>query len=326
MIDFLIFIAIMAVGGIIFGIIGYLTTRPDPIKEEILGYIVGKFLDERYFSVKKISEALQLDRTIVEDKLRELEQAGVVMKTRKGWQLVDPLVFLTKRDYERALRLTRGDNILYGAYQLYKLTMLEGFLLFILILIFSAIVPILVLIYPPVGNFLASIFGVNPFLASLFLAALLILIADAFDNILKYITRERYMVIVAEHAGILFDCYFLDELSGYIRRGRIRDVEIKISRIQYLNNWFGDTPVGDVIVKTVKGGVIKKDKKGNIEKTNEHRFVSIPYPRELFFIIQSIKLGNLQWRKQNAPILAMWKAGTRPVFPTEAAPARRRKR
>ena len=262
MINFLIFIAIMVIGGIIFGIIGYLTTRPDPIKEEILGYIVGKYLDERYFSVKKISEALQLDRTTVEDKLRELEQAGVVMKTRKGWQLVDPLVFLTKRDYERALRLTRGDNILYGAYQLYKLTMVEGFIFFIAILIFGAIIPILALIHSPLRNFFMNLFKVNPFLVALFFTALFILIADAFDNILKYITRERYMVVVAEHAGILFDCYFLDELSGYIRRGRIRDVEIKISRIQHINNWFGDTPVGDVIVK---GRVIKKDKKGQIK-------------------------------------------------------------
>jgi len=70
---------------------------------------------------------------------------------------------------------------------------------------------------------------------------------------------------------------------------------------QKLLNYFIRVPIGDVVVKV----------KGQKEPVV---FKNMPYPRELFYVIRSIQLGSLGWRKRHARTLMMWRA--RAMVPT----------
>ena len=68
-----------------------------------------------------------------------------------------------------------------------------------------------------------------------------------------------------------------------------------------MNNFFGGVPVGDVIVY-VRG------------RKTPIVFRSVPYPRELYYVLRSIQLGSLQWRKKHARTLALWRMGWFPFY------------
>jgi len=96
-------------------------------------------------------------------------------------------------------------------------------------------------------------------------------------------------------SGISYDKSLADELSGRIQRGKISGVDIQLSPLQKLANYFIDPPIGNVVVK------VKGQKKPII-------FKNMPYPREMFFVIRSIMLGSLGWRKRHARTLMLWRA------------------
>lgn len=311
--DIIYYVIASIIGAIIFGSVFYMIRRRrDPLLYRIVEHLINHYLDEKRFSIKKISEELGLPENLVEKAIVRLEKSGLVMKIKGGYTLVDPLVFLTPQDYERALRLSGQDNILYGAYQIYYLS----HPLFTLAQLLVLVAPLILLFFAAYNMFgfrdvLASYLGgVDPIIFMLFVLAFAILFVDVFNNVLKYYIRERYSVIVGFHAGILYDVSPTDELSGRISRGSIARLDIDVSLSQKLNNLFGATPVGDVKV-WVRG---RKD---------PIIFRSLPYPRELFLIMRSIQLGSLQWRKRHARELALWRGR---VYPFVSYRSGRRRR
>ncbi|MCR8433742.1 MAG: hypothetical protein NDP24_05900, partial [Crenarchaeota archaeon] len=116
--DELIYYIISAIGGTVAGLIYYLGRKTkDPVAAKVISILTEQFLDEKMFTIERVSELSGLPREVVERVIVDLEKTGAVMRTGKGYSLVDPLVFLTPRDYSRALRLTKSDNIIYGGYQ-----------------------------------------------------------------------------------------------------------------------------------------------------------------------------------------------------------------
>lgn len=302
----LIYYLISIIGGVIAGLLYYLNKRKtDPILAKVIEHLTNYYLDEKFFSIKKISEELGLPQEVVEKAIIRLEKAGVVLRTSKGYSLVDPLVFLTPRDYERALRLTKGDNIIYGAYQLfYTSHPLIMVIMWLSILIPFALFVCVLLGIDPVINLLESVSRgqIDPLLLTLLFIGIGIVIYDLVDNIIKAWNREKYSVVVGFHSGILYDLHPADELSGRIRRGGIARIDIDMNLVQRLNNFFGSTPVGDVKI-WLHG------------KKEPVIFKSMPYPRELFLVIRSIQLGNLAWRKKHARELALWRGRVYPFIP-----------
>jgi len=300
----IIFYIVTILGGIIAGAIFYITKRKrDPILVAVLEYLTDYYLDEKFFSIKKLSEGLQLPEDVVEKAIIRLEKSGIVVKTSKGYALSDPLVFLTPRDFEKALRLTKGDNIIYGAYQMPYVTNIKYVIVQLAILISSIIFAALVF-FDVLGfkTKVENLVGVNPEMFALLIIAMAIIIVDVFSNIVKAWIRERYSVIVGFHSGILYDVKVPDELSGRIPRGAIARIDIDINWMQKLNNMFGEIPIGDVEV-WVRG------------RKEPVKFRSIPYPRELFQVIRSLQLGSLEWRKRHARELALWRGRVYPFVP-----------
>jgi len=278
--------------------IGWKIARRNPDLEKVIDAIVSHYLDERRFHVDRIVEITGLPKNRVERILKKLEARGVVRGRGKMYQLVDPLVFLTSTDLERARRITKDDNILYGAYQnpyLPRLYFLAMYLIFAADIIFVLLVFFNVL--PSLTNWVQNILpegvSVNAFL--LFLIGMGIIFVDALDNVIKAWAREKYSVVVGEKSGISYDKSLADELSGKIRRGAIEDVDLQFTLLQKLLNYFIRVPIGDVVVKV----------KGQEEPVV---FKNMPYPRELFYVIRSIQLGSLGWRKRHARTLMMWRA------------------
>jgi len=284
--------------------IGWKIARRDPDLGKVVDAIVSHYLDERRFHVDKIAEITGMSGDKVRRILKRLEARGIVRGKGKTYQLVDPLVFLTPIDLERARRITKDDNILYGAYQnpyLPRLYFLTMYLIFAADVIFVLLVFFNVL--PSLTSWLENILpkevSVNAFL--LFLIGMGIIFVDALDNIIKAWAREKYSVVVGEKSGISYDKSLADELSGKIRRGAIADVDLQFTLLQKLLNYFIRVPIGDVIVKA------KGQEKPIV-------FKNMPYPRELFYVIRSIQLGSLGWRKRYARTLMMWRA--RAMVPT----------
>jgi len=120
---------------------------------------------------------------------------------------------------------------------------------------------------------------------------------DFVDNVIKAWAREKFSVVVGALSGISYDLSLADELSGRIRRGQIEDVDLELSLLQKLINYFKRVPVGDVIVKV----------RGQKEPV---RFRNMPFPRELFYVIRSVQLGSIGWRKKYARVLMLWRAKT----------------
>ena len=240
---------------------------------------------------------------VVERAIVRLEKAGIVARTKRGYALVDPLVFLTPRDYERALRLTKGDNIIYGAYQMPYITdvkyvslqmlLLAGAFAFLILVVFNIL---------GTADYIVSKWGIDPPIAlALLVIAATILLVDVIDNIEKVFIREKYSVVVGVHSGVLYDVSLTDELSGRIPRGAITRIDVDINWRQKLKNIFGEVPIGDVKIWI-------RNKKEPIV------FRSMPYPRELYMVIRSLQLGSLEWRKRYAREIALWRGRIYPFF------------
>lgn len=297
----ILFYIVTVLGGIIAGTIYYVTKRRrDRILVEVLEYLTDYHLDEKFFSIKKVSEGLQLPEDVVERAIVRLEKSGIVVKTSRGYALADPLVFLTPRDFERALRLTKGDNIIYGAYQMPYLTSIKYVIVQLAILIASLIFAALVFFNVlDLKAKVEGIMGVDPGMFALLVIAMAIIIVDVFNNFVKAWIRERYSVVVGFYSGILYDLKVPDELSGRVPRGAVSRIDIDINWAQKINNMFGEIPIGDVRI-WVRG------------KKEPIVFRSMPYPRELFMVIRSLQLGALEWRKRHARELALWRGRVYP--------------
>ncbi len=306
-------IAAIAGGFGAFFAIGWKLESVDPAVKKVIDAIVANFLDERRFSVSDIERTTGLDRDAVRRALKKLERAGTVAKQDGGWYRIrDPLVFLTERDYERAVRITKDDNILYGAYQNPYLPRLYLLLVYLVVAIDIVFVVLTYVSYmtgwpsPALADWAIKILPrrdehlLVPFL--LFLLGMGVIFVDFIDNIIKALARERYSVIVGEKSGISFDKSLADELSGNIRRGWIRNVDLDISLLQKIINYFRSVPLGDVKVEYEIRG--KKD----VEV-----FRNMPFPRELFYVIRSVQLGSLGWRKRHARTLFYWRSRGMPV-------------
>ncbi|MFX1252705.1 MAG: hypothetical protein ACFFCZ_13950 [Promethearchaeota archaeon] len=286
------------------GVIGFLISRHlDPMDEqtrEIVGMITTRFLDEKSFKAADVGKEVNLSVEIVEDKLDFLSRVDVLVKRKGGWYSIkDPLVFLVERDYKRAEKITKNDNLLYGGYQEPFLSH-KGFFaiygLIVLVLIFDMLVIFVTALREMIGNVIPPFNGaanptIVPFL--LFITLMTIVVIDVLENVVKAWGRERYSVIVGEASGISFDTSYADEFSGRIPRGAVRQVFLEISSLQKFYNYFAGIPRGDIKVKMGSKYVV---------------FFNMPYPRELFYVIRSIQLKALGWRKKHARTLMMWKA------------------
>ncbi|MHA1506428.1 MAG: hypothetical protein ACTSR0_04475 [Candidatus Asgardarchaeia archaeon] len=248
-----------------------------------------------------------LTRGQIQKILNVLVEKGLLIKEKGTYSFKEPLVFLTRQDYLAARRYligrrvgSRGNTIIYGAYQNPYLRRMYFLLLLYLIFVvdISFVAMVYFNLYPPLKDWLiTNIVGteslVPPFL--LFLIAFGIILVDAVDNIIKSIARESYKVIVTDF-GVYYDVKFGDEFSGEIRRGELRRayIDINTTTLQKILNYFIDPPVGDIIIKV-----------GNKKIT----FRSIPYPRELRQILTEKKLEGFRWSKRNAKTLMLWRMG-----------------
>lgn len=297
---------IVAIVMIIFGLIGWVITKENKVAIEILNYMISEHLDEWEISQKEIIEAVSAPKREVKKALKTLLKRGVMYRGKHGFALLDPLVFLTRQGYSRARRLTKDDNLLYGAYQYpYKTNIWYLFSQSGLGIVGGIFI---VLTYFDVFNLrltLESIFGVHPLIAALFIFGVLILFADVFNNFLKYWTRERYSVVIGEKSGISYDTSSVDELSGRIERHAIEDVDIDLTWGQKIVSSFKGIPIGNLRVW----------KEGSDEEEEpDVTFENIPYPREAFYLVRGIQLGALEWRKKHAKDISHWKSGAQPTF------------
>ena len=303
----LVALAVAVVGGFIVAfILGWRVRKGDIILEKVVKAIVGNFLDERKFSVEDLKQITGLDERVIEPALERLRRAGLLMRKGNRWLLKDPLVFLTERDYVRAVRITKDDNILYGAYQNPYLPRLYLLLIYLVVAIDVVFVVITYLSYligwpsPDIAGWVINHLLPKhdsslllPFL--LFLLGMGVIFVDFVDNVIKAWARERFSVVVGALSGISYDRSFADELSGRIRRGQIENVDYDISLFQKIINYFRRVPLGDVKV-WVRG------------QEKPIVFKNMPYPREFYYVIRSVQLGSLQWRKKHAETLMLWRA------------------
>jgi len=309
-----IFLGIAILGFIVGGIIGFLMhRRTDTLLAKIVDHIMTKYIDERMFRAESIAKELGIDEEIVRKKLSILEEYGLVHHDpKRGYILADPLVFLTPRDYLKALRITANDNILYGGYQYYYLANPVYFIIQVGILV-SAFIFVLMTIFNVYGlkETLRSILPteVSPETFSLFTLAIAIIFVDALNNLIKVLAREKYSVVVGAKSGISYNRKIGDEFGGNIPRYAIKNIDYDVPLWYKIYNLFGSIPVGNIKVYTS-------------EKKEPVVFKAMPFPRELYNIIKSVKLGALQWRKRYARTIALWRTG---VFPVEEARRRRRR-
>lgn len=275
----------------------------DPIRThltDVVTAITTHYLDERHFRVNELlknSPELNMSLEELESALDELVDRGILL-TKKGgfYVLLDPLLFLTERDIDRASRITKNDDLLYGGYQHPFLTHMEFFTvygIFIIALIISSLT--IFDIGPLRSSFMARLpTSINWQIFLLFLLVMSIILVDAIDNVVKAWARERYAVVVGAKSGVTYDTTFADEMSGRVSRGSIREADLDITRIQKLWNFFAKIPRGNVRLYTGKKQFVM--------------FRNMPFPRELFYVIRSIQLQALSWRKRHARTLMMWRA------------------
>lgn len=311
----------------------FMFSRPDEVFNKVLKHLTENYLDERYFTIEQLEEDLQMPKEVLLKYLRKLQTNGLVVfvPEKKKYALVDPLVFLTERDYIRALRVTKDDNIIYGAYQApYRIDIFYIGIQFITVAIPAAIFVLHALGIIDVSGYFPFLLklGISTEVFLLFLTAMGMIIADAFNNIAKGYMRERYSVVVGEKSGIAYDVSFADEFSGRVRRGEIQYVDLQLSSLQKIHNYFGEIPIGDVRIRLRRGRgrrrstrrpeeETEKGEEGE-EKSEEEQyydvwFRSMPFPRELFYVIRSIQLGHLAWRKRYADVISRWRAGAVPI-------------
>lgn len=270
---------------------------------DVIDSITRAYLDEKRFRFGDIVKDTKLPEPVVKRAMKELEKGDVIYRTSKSgyFALNDPLVFLSEKDRIRASRLTKDDNIVYGAYQHpffshYELLAVYG------IFIGSVIFALVVGFVAPARDWLATVLGgvnnIDVMIFLLFIVLMGLLTTDAIENLISIWARERYSVVIGIMSGISFDKSYSDEYSGRIGRGRIRRVDLEITPIQKFLNYFMRVPIGDIHICCVA-----KEQGGPWID-----FKNMPFPREMFFIIRSIQLRSLGWRKRHARTLMLWRA------------------
>ncbi|MHA1861768.1 MAG: hypothetical protein ACTSVM_05695 [Candidatus Ranarchaeia archaeon] len=286
------------------GFVGYylVASRRHPINEKILDEIIEHFLT-RSFTAGDLINVAGLAPQEVKDALPNLVSRGILKKRNSRYQTIVPLFFLDDRQYQKAMRLTANDEILYGATQ-------QPFLSHFHLLAFYGVIPLSMTLgflgvmglSPNISSFVSTYFGyLDIHVLFIFFVLLSIIVVDAVENVVKSWAQERFSVIVGAKSGIYYDEEYATELSGRIPRGKIGQVSIKISLLQKILNFFSDVPHGDIIVK-VRG------------KRKAIRFRNMPFPRELFFVLRRVQLKGLGWRKRHARTLMMWR--TKSLIPT----------
>lgn len=297
---------LIAIGALVGFIIGFLVTwRRAKVTgiADVIDAISTKYLDERRFKFADVVKASRLPDPVVKRAMKELEKNDVIYRTSKtGWfALNDPLIFLSEKDIIRASRLTKDDNLVYGAYQhpfFSHVELIAVYGIFIGAVIFALVIGLV----PELMNWLLPTIGAaGPLDGAIFLLFIVLLgliTTDAIENLISIWARERYSVVIGEMSGISFDTSYSDEYSGRIGRGRIRKIDLNISPIQKFLNYFMRVPIGDIHICC-----IAKQEGGPWVD-----FKNIPFPREMFFIIRSIQLKSLGWRKRHARTLMLWRA------------------
>ncbi|MHA1231491.1 MAG: hypothetical protein ACTSRP_12315 [Candidatus Helarchaeota archaeon] len=281
---------------------------------EVVDAIVTSFLDERGFKLADLEKKVNLPEPVITNALNRLHRSGLLIKRGAWYKLNDPLVFLSEKDMIRASRLTRDDNILYAAYQNPFLSHIEFLLVYGFVL--GTIIFALVIFLVPGSkewmiNLIQSSTGQTP--TDLDIGALLLyiimvglILSDISDDLVKIWGRERFQVVIGALSGISYDISYSDELSGRIMRGSIRDIDLDITGTQKFLNYFLPIPVGNIKVSstTIKDPSSKKEK----GKSKVKVFKNMPYPREMFFVLRSLQLKSLGWRKRNAKTLMLWRS------------------
>ena len=328
-------IPILAVVGFVIGFL--ITIKQQKIQglSEVIDTITTKYLDARKFKFADITQDLRLPDEVAKQALKELERRDIVYRSKAGYfQLNDPLVFLSEQDMIRAKRLTKGDNIIYGAYQHPFFSHRQ--LLFVYAIFFATIIFALVCAFVPSAN--AWIVGLLPSPAGqvdvliflLFIILVGMITTAAIDNLISVWSRERFSVIIGENSGISFDTSYSDEFSGRIGRGVIKKVDINFSPLQKFANYFMRIPIGDIIInsgkadipeeiapkppaakaKTTKTKTTKaaKTKATTTAKAPGITFKNMPFPREMFYVIRSLQLRSLGWRQRHARTLMLWRS------------------
>lgn len=295
--------------------LGFLITRHrDPIDNAtlaVIDIITTKKLDETSFRPNDLVKAQSSDENLTEDEIQaildKLANLGVLKEVKGNWfRLEDPLVFLQPKDIKRAERITKNDNILYGGY---SEPFLSNKFLFLIYFIFIAtfLIGVLAFLIWEIKDFLGNILPdigiasggvasdnilILPFV--LFIVAYSYIVVDMLENLIQAYGRERYSLVVGLQSGISYDINLADEFSGIISRGQIRGIDLDISNFQKIYNYFAAVPRGNVTIKT-----------GSKKKVT---FVNVPFPRELTYVIKSVMLKSLAWRKRNAKTMMMWRA------------------
>jgi len=295
-------IPVLSIIGFVVGILVTWRQYKIPGIGDVIDAITTYYLDEQKFTFQKISADLKLPDPVVKHALKELERRDVIYRTKSGWfAMNDPLIFLSEKDMIRAKRLTKGDNLIYGAYQNpffshSELLLVYG--IFIGTIIFGLVCGFI----EPARTWLLSMLGtaniIDGAIFLLFIIMVGMITTDALENLISIWSRERYSVIIGEMSGISYDTSYSDEYSGRIGRGMIRRADLQITPIQKFMNYFMRVPIGDIRICCVA----KKDGGPEVE------FKNLPFPREMFYVIRSIQLKSLGWRKRHARTLMLWRA------------------
>ena len=288
------------------GLYLFMTRNESQIDDGIFDLILERFLT-RSFRKGDITSISGASSEEILPTLNLLVKQGILKYKKGRYRMIVPLFFLDEQHYQKALRLTANDELMYGATQQpflshYKLIAFYGIIP--LAFIFSTL--LLFDIFPDLTNSVTALFPlVDIRIFSVFLIIISIIFVDAIENVIKSWAQERFSVVVGAKAGIYFDEGFASELSGRIQRGRIGNVKMEISLLQKLMNLIAEVPYGDILIK-------ERGKKTPI------RFKNIPFPRELFFVIRRVQLKGLGWRKRHARTLMMWR--TKSLIPTVGRP------
>ena len=308
-------IPVLALVGFVIGFLITMRQQKIPGISDVIDTITTKYLDERGFRLADLTKETQLPDPVVKRAIKELERNDIIFRKKSGWfQLNDPLIFLSEKDMIRSSRLTKDDNLVYGGYQhpfFSHVELIAVYGIFIGAVIFAAIC----FFVDSAKLWLMGALGLDPMTQTLelgifllFIMMLAMMTTDAIENLISIWSRERYSVIIGEMSGISFDTSYSDEYSGRIGRGTIRNVDLQITPIQKFMNYFLRVPIGDIYICCVskkQAEAVSKDPK---LPTGTVAFKNMPFPREMFFIIRSIQLRSLGWRKRHARTLMLWRA------------------
>jgi hypothetical protein len=295
-------IPVLALVGFVIGFLITIRQRKVPGISDVIDTIVMKYLDERGFRLKDLANETALPDPVLKRSLKELERNDIIFRKKSGWfQLNDPLIFLSEKDMIRSSRLTKDDNLVYGGYQhpfFSHTELIAVYGIFVGAVVFSAICFFVPSAKAWLMGAINTSLEIELGIFLLFIMMLALMTTDAMENLISIWSRERYSVVIGERSGISFDTSYSDEYSGRIGRGAIRKVDLEITAIQKFMNYFLRVPIGDIhiccVAKDLGGPTIA--------------FKNMPFPREMFFIIRSIQLKSLGWRKRHARTLMLWRS------------------